>query len=92
MTIQIIIKKCFHFLVILPALGRCFGITTYALDEGTELRHLYRNNFYFEAKALESVLITTHNIIRVICYIHETFEAGNSLNLAEWRSSVNIRR
>ena len=28
------------------------------------------------------VLITTHNIIRVICYIDETFEPGNSLNLA----------
>ena len=37
------------------------------------------------------MLITTHNIIRVICYIDENFEAGNSLNLAEWRSSVNIR-
>ena len=37
------------------------------------------------------MLMTTHNIIQVICYIDETFEAGNSLNLAEWRSSVNIR-
>ena len=71
MTIQIIIKKCFQFLGILPALGRCFGITTYALDARTELRHLLRNKFYFEAKTLESVLITTHNIIRVICYIDD---------------------
>ena len=37
---------------------------------------------YFEAKALELVLITTHNISRVICYIDGTFEPGNSLNVA----------
>ena len=45
------------------------------------LPHFLRNNFYFEAKALESVLITTHNVIRVISHIDENFEAGNSLNL-----------
>ena len=32
-------RQCFHFLVILPALGKCFVIATYALDARTKLSH-----------------------------------------------------